>query len=66
MAASSGALVGTPSHLLLDAVMHVDVRPFWPFLAANPLQGWVSIEALHWGCVAAGVLSLSALLSQRR
>lgn len=64
-AAWVGALVGTSSHLLLDAVMHVDVRPFWPFLAANPMQGWVSIEALQWGCVAAGVVGL-ALLAARR
>ena len=64
-AAWAGALVGTISHILLDAVMHVDVRPFWPFVAANPMQGWVSIEALQWGCVAAGVAGL-ALLAARR
>lgn len=25
-----GAFVGTVSHVLLDAIMHVDVRQFWP------------------------------------
>ena len=62
----SGALLGTLSHILLDAVMHVDVRPFWPLHAANPMQGWVSVEALQWGCVAAGVLGVAALALARR
>lgn len=65
-AAWAGALVGTSSHLLLDAVMHVDVRPFWPFVAANPMQGWISIEALQWGCVAAGVAGLALLAARKR
>lgn len=66
-AAWAGALLGTLSHILLDAVMHVDVRPFWPLVDRNPLQGIVSIEQLHWGCVAAGVLGLAVLaLGARR
>lgn len=66
-AAWSGALAGTISHILLDAVMHIDVRPFWPFFAGNPLQGLISIELLQWGCVLAGVfgVSLLALLNAR-
>jgi hypothetical protein len=34
--------------------MHADVRPFWPLLATNPLQGAIEIYALHLVCVAAG------------
>ena len=53
-----GALLGTFSHLALDAVMHADVRPLWPLVANNPWRGVISLEALHLGCVAAAVLAL--------
>ena len=57
----SGALVGTFSHVLLDAVMHMDVRPFWPLVQGNPLQGLIAIEQLQWTCVVAGVLGIGVL-----
>ena len=60
-AAWAGALVGTISHILLDAIMHSDVRPFWPFVAGNPMQGAIAIETLQWICVVAGVLGVGAL-----
>ena len=37
----SGAVLGAGSHLLLDALMHADMAPFWPFTTANPLLGAV-------------------------
>ena len=37
-----GALFGAWSHLFLDALVHSDVRPFWPFLDGNSLyRGWM-------------------------
>ena len=65
-AAWAGALLGTLSHLALDAVMHVDVHPLWPLVKGNPWQGVVSVEALQWGCVAAGVLGLVVLAAFRQ
>lgn len=65
-AAWSGALLGTLSHILLDGIMHGDVRPFWPFHAGNPMQGLVPLEWLHAGCVAAGVLGVAILALRRR
>lgn len=62
----TGALLGTASHLLLDAVMHADVRPLWPLSAANPLQGIVTIEVLQWSCVAAGLAGVALLAIARR
>lgn len=56
LAAFSGALVGTFSHIVLDAMMHGDMRPWWPFSNANGLLHIVSIEHLHLVCVALGVL----------
>lgn len=62
----AGALVGTFSHILLDAVMHVDVRPFWPFVHENPLQGLISIDQLQWTCVVTGVLGIFLLAILKR
>lgn len=57
-AAWAGALLGTFSHLALDALMHPDVRPLWPLVADNPWRGGVPLDVLHWGCVGAGGLAL--------
>lgn len=62
----SGALAGTFSHVLLDAVMHMDVRPFLPLVQGNPLQGLITIEQLQWACVAAGVLGITVLAILKR
>jgi membrane-bound metal-dependent hydrolase YbcI (DUF457 family) len=48
----AGALFGTTSHIILDSLMHYDIRPFAPFSDANPLLGVVSIGMLHVICVA--------------
>jgi membrane-bound metal-dependent hydrolase YbcI (DUF457 family) len=50
------ALVGTYSHILLDAIMHSDMTPLWPFAYGNPLLGIISVTALHVLCVACGVV----------
>ena len=57
-----GAALGAYSHVLIDSIMHVDVRPLAPFDLSNPWQGLVSIETLHMWCVAAG-LAGSVLLA---
>jgi len=58
-AAVSGAALGAYSHILIDSIMHVDVRPLAPLIAANDWQGLVSIETLHAACVVAGLLGLA-------
>lgn len=50
------AFVGTYSHLGLDAVMHGDMMPFWPFASDNWLLNRLSLAALHSICLAAGLL----------
>ena len=65
-AAWAGALLGTLSHIALDAVMHVDVHPLWPLVQGNPWQGAVNVEQLQWGCVAAGLTGLAGLAVGRR
>jgi len=51
-----GALLGSFSHIVLDGVMHADMRPFAPWSDANPFLHRVSLGVLHWGCVGAAVL----------
>lgn len=50
------AYIGTFSHVFFDSIMHVDVSPFAPFSAVNPLHGWWSISTLHWVCVITGAV----------
>jgi hypothetical protein len=63
-AAATGAFVGTYSHIVLDAIMHVEMRPWWPLGDRNDLLGLVSMEALHLGCLAGGVAGLGALAAR--
>ncbi|MBO6576790.1 MAG: metal-dependent hydrolase [Rhodothermales bacterium] len=59
LAAWSGAMVGTLSHVLLDAFMHADMEPWWPLGESNALLGMVQLDLLHallgWGLVIGGV-----------
>jgi hypothetical protein len=52
---ATSALVGTLSHVLMDSVMHADVKPFAPFSLTNPLLGAVSLRSLHYGCLGCGL-----------
>lgn len=61
LAAVSGAGFGVYSHVLLDSVMHADIRPFAPLTDANPLFQAISLGELHIWCVVAGVFGLMAL-----
>ncbi len=51
-------LVGTYSHIGLDAVMHSDMNPLWPLSAGSGLLGIISVEGLHMFCLIAGVLGV--------
>jgi hypothetical protein len=60
-----GAVLGGGSHILLDCIMHHDIRPFAPFSMANPLLGLMSTAALHWWCLATGGIGLAVLAVRR-
>ena len=62
LAAMTGAYVGTFSHVLLDAIMHVDMAPAWPLLRGNPMLDLINIDQLHLACLAAGVVGLTMAL----
>jgi hypothetical protein len=61
-----GAMVGALSHPLLDGLMHPDIEPFQPWTADNPLRNLVAIDALHLGCVAAGIVGAILVAIQSR
>jgi hypothetical protein len=54
-AAMVSALLGTWSHVLLDSLMHTDVRLLWPVSAANGIRGLIDLDHLHLLCVFLGV-----------
>ena len=56
MTAAASAFIGTYSHVALDALMHSDMRPFWPIVNDNPLLGLVSLTTLHVACIGTGLL----------
>jgi membrane-bound metal-dependent hydrolase YbcI (DUF457 family) len=60
-AVAMGAFAGTLSHVLLDSVMHPDIRPLAPFSDSNPLLGAISVQALHWSCVVTGLVGIAVL-----
>lgn len=57
-AAVAGAFLGVYSHVVLDSIMHADIRPLAPFSQANPLFRVLSLDALHQLCLGAGIVGL--------
>jgi membrane-bound metal-dependent hydrolase YbcI (DUF457 family) len=56
--AITGTLLGTYTHVLLDSLVHHDIRPLWPLSDANPLQNLLSWHETEVLC---GVLALAAI-----
>ena len=61
--AAIGALAAGWSHVLLDSLMHSDMRPLAPFSAASGMVDLVTIAQLELFCVFAGVLGIAILLT---
>jgi len=55
------AAVGMVGHVIPDAIMHSDSRPFVPFSDANPFLGLLPLETLHLGLMALGIVGLAGL-----
>jgi hypothetical protein len=60
-----GAVLGTASHVLLDSVMHADIRPFAPFSQANPLYRAAPLDDLHRLCLLAAAAAIVVLVLRR-
>ena len=59
-----GALLGTGSHLLLDAVMHEDMHPFAPLTNTNPMLMTKWMLHLHLACILAAMLGMLLILAR--
>lgn len=59
-AVTIGALFGTLSHVILDSLMHQDIRPLSPISQANPFMGLISHDDVYMTCTLAGVLGVAA------
>lgn len=57
-----GALLGSGSHLLLDATMHRDMHLLLPFSDANPLLHPEWTQNVYLACLLAGAIGLMLLL----
>ena len=69
LAATTGAFIGTYSHVFFDSIMHWDMHPLRPFLDGNALLHVISVNALHVLCVLSalvGALLLFATFVVRR
>lgn len=47
----TGGLIGAWSHLLLDSMMHFDIKPLWPFISSNLLLGVLSPSLILYFCL---------------
>ncbi|MBL1277849.1 MAG: DUF4184 family protein [Ectothiorhodospiraceae bacterium] len=45
------AFIGTYSHVILDSIMHSDIRPFSPFSTENTLLTLINVQLLHQFCI---------------
>jgi membrane-bound metal-dependent hydrolase YbcI (DUF457 family) len=61
-----GAFLGTTTHVVLDGIMHPDVRPFWPWNESNPFYSLVSLGTLHLACLVAAALGVGLILWRER
>ena len=50
LASFTGAFAGTFSHIVLDAVMHSDINPWWPLAQGNGLLALIPVGSLHMLC----------------
>jgi len=66
--ACASSFIGTWSHILLDSIVHDDVRPLAPFTRANPLYGLVDTGTMDLACVAMAFLGCIAyfILERRK
>lgn len=50
------SFLGSYSHVILDAIMHSDVEPFYPFVKINPLLEYMDLMQLHKFCLYTGLI----------
>lgn len=64
-AVANGAFFGTLSHVVLDSLMHHDIRPMSPFSESNPFMGLVTSDGVYQACALAGVFGIAGWLARQ-
>lgn len=61
------SLVGTISHVILDSIMHRDMKPLAPISGTNSLLAAIDLQTLHLFCVVTGIIGIiwCGILSKR-
>lgn len=57
-----GAALGSYSHIVLDSIMHQDIRPLWPFSPSNGLYLLMSIDQLQMFCMACAAMAAMVMV----
>jgi len=52
----TSAFIGTFSHVVLDSMMHGDMKPFYPFTDSNLMLGMISVADIYKYCTYSGLL----------
>lgn len=52
----SSSFIGTFSHVILDSVMHGDMKPFYPLPLQNKMLGIISLNQLHLLCIYSAIM----------
>lgn len=66
LASFAGAYIGTFSHILLDAIMHADMSPWWPIASGNQLLHVIRVVQLHIACLVAGIVGYIVIVVKRK
>ena len=62
MVTVTSAFIGSFSHVYLDALVHADLQPFYPFASSNPWLGVIGFDALHKLCIYLGLVGAGIYL----
>jgi len=52
----TSAFIGSFSHVVLDAIMHSDLEPYYPFFVSNNFLGLLTMSNLHILCVICAIV----------
>jgi membrane-bound metal-dependent hydrolase YbcI (DUF457 family) len=58
----TGGIIGAWSHLILDSIMHEDIKPLWPFITGNSLLGSLSPDIILYLCLGLFILGVVIFL----
>ena len=61
----TGGLIGAWSHLILDSLMHHDIKPLWPFMTNNSLLGLLSPDLILYFCSGLFITGIVIFLYRR-